>query len=223
MSGGMAETFKQRLKRYVDQPAVDTLGWMTMMLHNHHVVELRRARPAKLYHCVYLLAHSIIQTVSETMFGLPGPRGTRFFLERFADGATQDRKFSRIAPEIHDVRNIIAHRGYSKMQHEVQYFIDDIPEGWKKEADGSLIINPALYSVQVEGVFRHPTLYSTFCQQPPVNLLRTKYRFVRQWLDLGKTDAITAAIKALDKLDAAADVDIVDAGIRAQIYHRYGL
>jgi hypothetical protein len=43
MSGGMAETFKQRLKRYVDQPAVDTLGWMTMMLHNHHVVELRRA------------------------------------------------------------------------------------------------------------------------------------------------------------------------------------
>jgi hypothetical protein len=219
----MAETFKQRLKRYVDQPAVDTLGWMTMMLQNYHVVELRRAREAKLYHCVYLLAHSIIQTVSETMFGLPGPSGTHFFLERFADGATEDRKFSRIACEIHDVRNIIAHRGYSKMQHEVQYFIDDIPEGWRREVDGSLIINPALYSVQVEDVFRHPNLYSTFCQQPPLNLLRTKYRFVRQWLGLDKADAITTAIKALDELDATSDADTVDAEIRAQIYNRYGL
>jgi hypothetical protein len=215
LSGGMAETFEQRLKRYVDQPAVDTLGWMTMMLHNYHVDELRRAREAKLYQCVYLLAHSIVQTVSETMFGLPGLSGTRFFLERFADGAAEDRKFSKIAAEIHDVRNIIAHHGYSKMQHEVQYFIDDIPEGWRREMDGSLIINPALYSAQVEDVFRHPTLDSTFCQQPPLNLLRTKYRFVRQWLGLEKDDAITTAIKALDKLDATADEDIVDAKIAA--------
>jgi len=219
----MAETFKQRLKRYADQPATDTLGWMRLMLQNYHAVELGRAREAKLYHCVYLLAHSIIQTVSETMFGLAGLRGTHFFLERFADGATEEQRFSRISSEIHDVRNIIAHRGYSKMQHEVQYFVDDIPEGWRREEDGSLIINPALYSLRVEGVFRRPTLYETFCQQPPLDLLRTKYRFVRQWLHLDRTDAITTAIKALDKLDATANLDAADARIRDQIYERYGL
>ena len=60
----MAETFKQRLKRYADQPATDTLGWMIRMLQNYHLVELRHAREQKLYHCVYLLAHSIMQTVS---------------------------------------------------------------------------------------------------------------------------------------------------------------
>jgi hypothetical protein len=84
----MAEAFKQRLKRYVDQPATDTLGWMTMMLQNEHAAELGRAREYKLYHCVYLLAHSIVQTVSETMFGLTGLDGTHFFLQSFADGTT---------------------------------------------------------------------------------------------------------------------------------------
>lgn len=162
----MAETFRQRLKGYVDQPATNTLGWMKMMLQNTHAVELARARENKLYHCVYLMAHSIVQTVTETMFGLTGLKGTHFFLERFVDGATEDSKFSVISSEIHDIRNIIAHRGYSKMQHEVQYFVDDISQGWRTETDGSLTINPALYSIQVEDVFRHSTLYATFCQQP---------------------------------------------------------
>jgi hypothetical protein len=101
----MAETFKQRLKRYVDQPATETFGWMTWMLHNTHAAELGRARENKLYNCVYLLAHSIVQTVSETMFGLTGLEGTHFFLERFADGAIEGTKFSMISSEIHNVRN----------------------------------------------------------------------------------------------------------------------
>jgi len=219
----MAETFEQRLKRYADQPAADTLGWLIMMLQNYHAIELRRAREQKLYHCVYLLAHSIIQTVSETMFGKTGLLGTSFYLEQFADGASEDLRFSRIASEIHDVRNIIAHRGYSKTQHEVQYFIDDIAEGWRREADGSLIINPSLYSIQIEDSFRHPTLYSTFCQQKPLALLQLKYRFIRRWLDLDGNDGIANAITALGRLDETADLEVADAGVRKRIYERYGL
>jgi hypothetical protein len=79
ISGDMAETFEQRLRRYADRPATDTLGWLITMLHNYHVIELRRAREQKLYYCVYLLAHSIIQTVSETMFGKAALLGTSFF------------------------------------------------------------------------------------------------------------------------------------------------
>ena len=218
----MAETFKERLKRYADQPAIDTLGWMTMMLQNYHAVELKRARENKLYHCVYLLAHSIVQTVSETMFGLTGLDGTHFFLEHFADGATEDKKFSMISYELHDIRNIIAHRGYSKLQHEVQYFIDDIKEGWRQENDGSLTINPAVYGTQIEDVFRRPTLYLTFSQQSPLELLRLKYKFIRRWLDLDKNNTITKAIKALDSLDTNADLEREDNKARQLIYQRYG-
>jgi len=219
----MSETFQQRLKRYTDQPAVDTLGWMKMMLQNTHAVELRRAREHKLYHCVYLLAHSIIQTVSEAMFDLTGLKGTHFFLEQFADGVTEDTKFSMIASEIHNVRNIIAHRGYSKKQHEVQYFIDDINQGWRRETDGTLVINPARYSIQVEEVFLRPTLYQAVCQQPALQLLKMKYRFVRQWLDLDKKDPITKSIEGLGNLDLSADLALEDTRIRRQICERYGL
>jgi hypothetical protein len=52
------ESFEERLRRYVDRPAIDTLGWMTMYLQNEPAVELKRAREARLYYCVYLLAHS---------------------------------------------------------------------------------------------------------------------------------------------------------------------
>ena len=219
----MGESFEQRLKRYTDQPATDTLGWMTMLIQNEHVVELRRARENKLYYCVYLMAHSIMQTVSETMFGYTGLKGTHFFLEAFADGDSEDKKFSLISSELHDVRNVIAHRAYSRLQHVVQYFIDDIEEGWKREADGTLIINPAQYSIQVEDVFRHPTLYKTFRELPALQLLQIKYKFVRQWLDLDKSDPIAQAVKALDTLDATADLQAVDDGIRRQICERYGL
>jgi hypothetical protein len=53
---GQGETFKDRLRRYVDNPATDTLGWMRVYLQNQPAVELKRAREGKLYFCVYLLA-----------------------------------------------------------------------------------------------------------------------------------------------------------------------
>jgi hypothetical protein len=219
----MAETFTQRLKRYVDRPAVDTLGWVKVMLQNYHVLELKGARENKLYHCVYLLAHSVIQTVSEAMFGLTGLKGTHFFLEEFADGPTQDRRFSTISSEVHNVRNIIAHRGYSKTQHKVQYFIDDIKEGWRRENDGSLTINPAVYSIEIEDVFKRPALYLAFSRQSPLQLLRLKYKFVRQWLDLGNEHAITKAIKMLDGVNENANVGQKDNDIRQLIYKTYDI
>ncbi len=217
------ETFGDRLKRYVDRPAIDTLGWMIMYLQNQPALELRRAREAKLYFCVYLLAHSIIQTVSELMFALPGLDGTHYFLEQFADGATPDRRFSLISTHIHEIRNLIAHRAYSKRQHDTQYFIDDISEGWRREPDGTLVINPAIYSVQVENVFRSGKLYQTFQSQPDFQLMKLKYRFIRQWLELDKTDAIAQMIRAVDKLSPAADLEPEEAKIRNAIYIRYNL
>ena len=219
----VGETFEERLRRYVNQPVTDTLGWMTMYLQNQPAVELKRAREAKLYFCVYLLAHSIIQTVTELMFAKTGLDGTHFFLEQFADGTVPDREFSRISEDLHEIRNLIAHRAYSRRQHDTQYFIDDIPEGWRREPDGTLFINPAIYSIQVEDTFRSVKLYQTFRSQPPLQLLQLKYRFVRSWLELDSADAISQMIKALNKLGPTADLVVEDAKIRAAVYKRYSL
>jgi hypothetical protein len=149
--------------------------------------------------------------------------GTHYFLGQFADGESPDRKFSLISADVHEIRNIIAHRAYSKRQHDTQYFIDDISEGWRREPNGTLVVNPAIYSVQIENVFRSPKLYQTFCSQPDLQLLKLKYRFVGQWLELGKTDAVTQMIKALERLSVAADLEEEDAKIRSAIYRRYNL
>ena len=109
------------------------------------------------------------------------------------------------------------------MQHAVEYFIDDIDQGWMRATDGSLMINPAVYSIQVEGALGRPTLYGDFRAQPGIKLLQLKYRFIRQWLDLGKEDPLTRQIKDLGDLDATADLKCEDAKIREQIYQRYGL
>jgi hypothetical protein len=129
------ETFQQRLKRYTDQNDLEIFGWLTMFLQNAYLRELRLAKENKLYHCVYLIAHALMQMVSENMFGFNGKDGTKFYLESFIDGDTQDKKFSLITDELHDARNVIAHQGYSSLQHGVEYFNDEITEGWNKEGD----------------------------------------------------------------------------------------
>jgi hypothetical protein len=56
-----------------------------------------------------------------------------------------------------------------------------------------------------------------------LHLLQLKYRFIRQWLNLHRNDGIAKAIKALDRLDATADLGVADAAVRKQLYERYGL
>jgi hypothetical protein len=189
------ETFKERLKRFTDGDAADTFGWMTLLLQNHNVPELRCARENKLYLCVYLMSHALIQTVSESMFGKTGLEGTRFFLRTFVDaGGTP---FSPIASEIHDVRNVIAHQAYSGLQHRIEYFADEIDAGWQK-ADGVLFVNPARYSLQVEAVFRTATIFRAFQQTPQKQQLVRKYQFIRKWLALGRNDLISQKISTLE-------------------------
>jgi hypothetical protein len=215
------ETFKERLKRFVDGDAAETFGWMKMTLHNYHVSELGRARENRLYHCVYLMAHAIIQTVSESMFDKKGIEGTRFFLQTFADAESEGTKFSLIASELHHVRNIIAHQTYSSVQHKVEYFADEIEDGWHN-ADGVLLVNPTRYSIVVEAVFRGSTIFRAFGQLPEKQRLLRKYQFLKQWLGLAKNDSIAKDISALESLDSS-DLREKELAIRSDLYHRYGL
>lgn len=104
------ETFKQRLKRFTDENDLEIFGWLTIFLQNAYLHEIRLAQEARVYHCVYLITHAVIQMVTENMFGFKGKDGTRFYLESFIDGNTQDTTFSLITDDLHDARNVMTQR-----------------------------------------------------------------------------------------------------------------
>lgn len=52
----------------------------------------------------------------------------------------------------------MAHQGYSSLQHQVEYFADEIAEGWKKEGD-SILINPKVYAERPKWPFGTQLLF----------------------------------------------------------------
>lgn len=214
------ETFEQRLKRYVTQNDLEIFGWLAVMLQNSYAIEIRRASAKQLYLSVYLLTHAVIQMVSENMFDLSGIDGTKFFLSHYVDGADNDKKFSLVADEIHSVRNVLAHQGYSSLQHRVEYFNDQIPEGWKN-VDGSTHINPSIYAHQFVQALTEQTFVSEYEQQPVEQRMVRKYRFIRQWLRVDKSSAIAQELKRLEGLSSIQDLQKQEAVLQQTILAAY--
>jgi hypothetical protein len=215
------ETFEKRLKRYTDENDLEIFGWLTILMQNPYLHELHLAKVNRLYHCVYLFTHAIMQTVAENMFGLKGKDGTKFYLENFVDGATPDRQFSLISDDIHHVRNVIAHQGYSSAQHTVEYFCDEIPEGWKRDSN-TVLINPRIYAEQFEKAFTTGAHVQKYCQLADEERTKRKYQYIRQWLQL-KSNPISQEIKKLEACTKMSDIRIHEAVIRKMIYKEYGL
>lgn len=216
------ETFKQRLKRYTDENDLEIFGWLTIFLQNAYLREIQVAKEARLYHCMYLITHAVIQMVSENMFGFKGKDGTRFYLESFIDGNTQDRQFSLVTDEIHDARNVMVHQGYSSLQHRVEYFNDEMPEGWKKEADATHI-NPAIYADQFENAFSSGALIQKYQQLTDKVRVIRKYQYIRQWLRLDKTNPIFPEIKKLEACTSMQGIRTQEVVIQRIIYAAYNL
>src|SRR5262245_27004760 len=95
---------------------------------------------------LYLVTHAVMQTIAESMFGLRGFDCTKYFLSHYVDGSDTDKRFSLVSDEIHAARNVLAHQGYSTLQHRVEYFNNEIPEGWKRDSAGTVHINPNVYA-----------------------------------------------------------------------------
>jgi hypothetical protein len=216
------ESFDQRLKRYTSQNDLEIFGWLTIWLQNAYLSELRLAKENRLYHSVYLITHAIIQIVAEKMFGLRGRNGTEFYLQNFVDGDTRDRRFSLVADDIHGARNVMAHEGYSSLQHRVNYFSDEMAEGWKREAN-TVFLNPAIYAEQFQNAFvqgAHVLKYRQLTDR--VRTLR-KYQYIRQWLRLEKSNPIAQEIKKLEACTTLPDVRTREANIQKMIYQAYNL
>jgi hypothetical protein len=195
---------------------------MTVMMQNYFLRELQVAKDGKLYVCVFLCTHAIIQTIAENMFGRKGRDGTRFYLENFVDGSIPDRRFSSVSDDIHEMRNAFAHQGYSGVQHRVE-LNDEMAEGWKADS-GTIFINPAIYADQFEEAFRrgaHVELYRRSFSEEERMIL--KYKFIRNWLDLDRGNAITQEIKRLESCTTAHDISAQETVIQRMIFRDYAL
>jgi hypothetical protein len=215
------ESFKDRLRRYTVGDDLEIFGWMTGMMQNYTLRELRIASEKGLYQCVFLCSHAIIQTISESMFDKRGIDGTRFYLENFVDESVKDRKFSLITEEIHEMRNVIAHQGYSSLQHNID-FNDEMAEGWK-EVSNIVYINTTIYAEQFTKAFEGGAQVLLYLQLPVEERIKRKYSFIRKWLGLEKTNKIAQAIKKL--LDSATiqDIHTQEEDVTKMIFQEYGL
>jgi hypothetical protein len=191
-------------------------------LQNAYLRELRFAKENRLYHCVYLITHAIVQIITENMFDLRGRDGTEFYLKNFVDGQPADRQFSLITDEIHEARNVMAHRVYSSLQQQVEYPQDDMAEGWRREA-GVVYINPRTYAEAFqEALTRHAHIRAYRQQSDEIRLIR-KYTFIKKWLRLDKRELIAQEIQKLNDCSNRQDMREQEGVVRQLIYEKYNL
>ena len=129
--------------------------------------------------------HSAALTIAHGFWGKGGEQGYKLFLENYMDGDVPNRKFSLIASEIHEWRNVIAHRWLNVAGHEFGYKFD-MEEGWRKDGD-VVFINPKLYLAQYlrafdysQGgmIYRYKQILNT-----PEKLEAAKQRFLSKYTE----------------------------------------
>jgi hypothetical protein len=156
------------------------------------------------------------------MFRKKGVEGTKFYLENFVDGSTVDRQFSRIADEIHEMRNVIAHQGYSSLQHNVD-FNNEMTEGWRSET-GVVFINMRIYFEQFAEAFRQGRHTDTYCKTvSSAERIKRKYLFLRKWLRLDVNHPITKEINKLQAMTREQSIRQQESVIQKLVYHEYHL
>jgi hypothetical protein len=141
----LGETRGQRLKRFEEGHAIEIIETIVNSMANHFVNELAVVFDDQPYQTslMFLGTHSIALTIAHGLFNRGGEDGYRLFLENFVDGDTPDTKFSTVASEIHEWRNVIAHRWINVAGHSFSYDFE-MAEGWKKDGE-FLLVNPKIY------------------------------------------------------------------------------
>jgi hypothetical protein len=214
------ETFQQRLKRFIWNFPFEIPETLLNSISNHFLPQLRKADEQNLDMLVFLGTHAIIQTVSEKIFGKSGLEGTKFYLEHFVDGATEDRKFSLIAEDLHSLRNSVAHSWMSSQMHRMA--LDYImQEGWKLERH-ELHLNPHVYFEQfLTGFAAGGPIWNYHLYVTKEEFQIRKYLFIRDWLQLNRKDSISIEINKLQKLTDPQDIPLQHAIVLKLIVERY--
>ena len=147
----MAETFQQRLQRFKNNSPIEFIETILNSIHNFYIPELQMAANNKQSNLLILGLHSIIETISENVFLKKGAEGFKFYLENFVDIDEAGGRFSEIADELNDWRNIVAHQYISKLGHSFGYDYT-ISNGYQVE-NGVIILNPKIFFDQFQSAF----------------------------------------------------------------------
>lgn len=142
------ENKEQRLKRFRGDP-IEIIETMLASIERHFNNEIGATinDPKNQQTLLMLLGiHAVALTLSYGFFGKEKKAGYKIFLEHYIDGDSPDKKFSTIASELHDWRNVIAHRWLNVLGFEIGYNYNML-EGWIKDGD-IIYINPAIYLKQ---------------------------------------------------------------------------
>lgn len=142
----LGETREQRLKRFGDGHPIEVIETIINSIANFFNNEISATLndPASPQTSLMILGiHSVALTIAHGLFNKGGNQGYKLFLEHFVDGDSADTKFSTIASEIHEWRNVLAHRWLNVAGHSFSYDYD-MPEGWKREGE-FLLLNPKIY------------------------------------------------------------------------------
>src|SRR5437763_73058 len=107
------EKFEDRLRRFAFGSEREFALTYIMMVRNDRLVEVEEAKKRGLTVLSFLGTHAVIQMVGENILGVRGIPGTELYLKSFVDLPQPDRQWSGIAAEVHRMRNVMAHQGFS--------------------------------------------------------------------------------------------------------------
>lgn len=180
----LGETKEHRLKRFQDGPPIEIIETLINSMASFFMNEIgatfdNKSNPQT--SLMFLGTHSIALTLSHGFWNKEGKQGYKLFLEHFIDGDTPDTKFSTIYEEIHEMRNIVAHRWINVGGHNFGYDFT-MAEGWKIDGD-VIFINPQIYLNQFiktfssgGRIYRYNTVLPT-----PETLESAKNRFISKY------------------------------------------
>lgn len=214
------ESFENRLRRFLSHEEEVPLT-LIVWAQNSLLPQVRIARQNHLENLMFLSTHAFIQTFSEKALGKRGRAATNYFLKSFMDEGSHDRQFSQISAELHAMRNVMAHQLFSSRTHDIALDYT-MAEGWRQDQD-LLRVNPEVYAEQFMTAVDGGRLWQWRNFVTDEQLTKQKYLFVRDWLDLPKSDAITQAIGELTALATLRDIQNAAAAIDIQICQRYGI
>lgn len=147
------EDRNSRRKRFEENGPVEIIETLLNSIDNiFNYRQLDIAADKELWLLVILGVHAVALTISHGLFGKDGEKGFRFFLKNFVDTQEDGFNFSEIAKEIHQYRNIVAHRWLSDFGYEFGFDFE-MEKGWEKR-DGVTYFNPKLYYQSYKNAFR---------------------------------------------------------------------
>lgn len=148
------EPLTKRIERFQNGHPIEIIDTLLNSIDNHFNNELRLTIQDHHYQTSLMLIgiHAVALTISEGLFNVSGPDGYKKFLENYVNGNTPDTKFSDIATEIHNWRNILAHQWLGIGGYDIGYDYAQT-EGWV-ECDGIKFINPRIYCEHYLAAFK---------------------------------------------------------------------